>query len=532
MRSLLAEPGGVDAYIDMLASTHAETAHVSPAPRRRAPEDAEAAAETLRARLTNDERFAVRRREGRTHACSEGIGTRVTTVTTTRSRHAFVVSREAPGRMSRIAADFPQPETEASPATTEDATRGEAFRAGKKRHRKYIARISWGGEAFTTVFASRVAADPSFAERHAALERARASAAAARAKAVSVRARRRWRLAIFSALKRVTPSLARAIEAVEGMARRERFREAVAETARREREKERARYAWILDLPSPLDALPHRLRCALARKCRAFVASERESVWNAGDDGDFAVVITEGACALWDPEDPEDGNAATDATTEFESRTSGPRHVVSAEAVAARAAVSNTSLPPPRRARLRRRGFPTRRRAAAATLSVTSPRARYFAIPRSALIEVLNEDDAAARGRSTRAARAPPAPRAPPRATSFPKILTKDLFQLPKLPTGTTPPRTSHASRASHGGRLRQKLPRRRRVWRMPSPVRSARTRKRRVRLRRNRPRARRFFSPKRVARRETRFLFFSTRSPRTTPRRWRFWRHARGARA
>ena len=342
VRSLLAEPGGVDAYIDMLASTHAETARVSPAPRRRALEDAEAVAETLRA-LTNDERFAVRRREGRTHACSEGIGTRVTT---TRSRHAFVVTREAPGRMSRIAADFPKPETEASPATTEDATRGEAFRAGKKRHRKYIARISWGGEAFTTVFASRVAADPSFAERHAALERARALAAAARAKAVSARARRRWRLAIFSALKRVTPSQARAIEAVEGMARRERFREAVAETARREREKERARYAWILDLPSPLDALPHRLRCALARKCRAFVASERESVWNAGDDGDFAVVITEGTCALWDPDHPEDGNAATDATTEFESRTSGPRHVVSAEAVAARAAVSNTSPPP------------------------------------------------------------------------------------------------------------------------------------------------------------------------------------------
>ena len=67
------------------------------------------------------------------------------------------------------------------------------------------------------------------------------TAVAARAKAVSVRARRRWRLAIFSALKRVTPSQARAIEAVEGMARRERFREAVAETARREREKERAR---------------------------------------------------------------------------------------------------------------------------------------------------------------------------------------------------------------------------------------------------------------------------------------------------
>ena len=40
VRSLLAEPGGVDAYIDMLLRTHAETARPSPAPRRRAPEDA------------------------------------------------------------------------------------------------------------------------------------------------------------------------------------------------------------------------------------------------------------------------------------------------------------------------------------------------------------------------------------------------------------------------------------------------------------------------------------------------------------
>ena len=446
VRSLLAEPGGVDAYIDMLASTHAETARVSPAPRRRALEDAEAVAETLQA-LTNDERFAVRRREGRTHACSEGIGTRVTT---TRSRHAFVVTREAPGRMSRIAADFPKPETEASPATTEDATRGEAFRAGKKRHRKYIARISWGGEAFTTVFASRVAADPSFAERHAALERARASAVAARAKAVSARARRRWRLAIFSALKRVTPSQARAIEAVEGMARRERFREAVAETARREREKERARYAWILDLPSPLDALPHRLRCALARKCRAFVASERESVWNAGDDGDFAVVITEGTCALWDPDDPEDGNAATDATTEFESRTSGPRHVVSAEAVAARAAVSNTSPPPRPGARACAgvasllAGEPRR-----LTLSVTSPRARYFAIPRSALIEVLNEDDAA-RAREFRERRARVAGAARAAASD---IFSKDLDQR-SFPTSETSDWDDSASDVSRVSRV------------------------------------------------------------------------------
>ena len=404
VRSLLAEPGGVDAYIDRLASTHAETARVSPAPPRRALEDAEAVAETLEA-LTNDKatkRFTERRREG-------SIGTRVTT---TCSRRAFVVSREAPGRMSRIAADFPKPETEASPATTEDATRGEAFRAGKKsrvsRVARRIARISWGGEAFTTVFASRVAADPSFAERHAALERARASAVAARAKAVSARARRRWRLAIFSALKRVTPSQARAIEAVEGMARRERFREAVADAARRERETERARYAWILDAPSPLDALPHRLRCALARKCRAFVASERESVWNAGDDGDFAVVITEGTCALWDP---EDGNAATEAFfgeefEESETRTSGPRHVVSAEAVAARAAASGASPPPRPGARACAgvasllAGEPRR-----LTLSVTSRRARYFAIPRSALIEVLNEDDAA-RAREFRERRA------------------------------------------------------------------------------------------------------------------------------
>ena len=404
VRSLLAEPGGVDAYIDRLASTHAETARVSPAPPRRALEDAEAVAETLEA-LTNDKatkRFTERRREG-------SIGTRVTT---TCSRRAFVVSREAPGRMSRIAADFPKPETEASPATTEDATRGEAFRAGKKsrvsRVARRIARISWGGEAFTTVFASRVAADPSFAERHAALERARASAVAARAKAVSARARRRWRLAIFSALKRVTPSQARAIEAVEGMARRERFREAVADAARRERETERARYAWILDAPSPLDALPHRLRCALARKCRAFVASERESVWNAGDDGDFAVVITEGTCALWDP---EDGNAATEAFfgEEFEesaTRTSGPRHVVSAEAVAARAAASGASPPPRPGARACAgvasllAGEPRR-----LTLSVTSRRARYFAIPRGALIEVLNEDDAA-RAREFRERRA------------------------------------------------------------------------------------------------------------------------------
>jgi len=54
VRSLLAEPGGVDAYIDRLASTHSETARVSPAPPRRALEDAEAVAETLEA-LTNDE---------------------------------------------------------------------------------------------------------------------------------------------------------------------------------------------------------------------------------------------------------------------------------------------------------------------------------------------------------------------------------------------------------------------------------------------------------------------------------------------
>jgi Leucine-rich repeat (LRR) protein/CRP-like cAMP-binding protein len=433
VRSLLAEPGGVDAYIDRLASTHSETARVSPAPPRRALEDAEAVAETLEA-LTNDKRFTERRREG-------SIGTRVTT---TCSRRAFVVSREAPGRMSRIAADFPKPETEASPATTEDATRGEAFRAGKKsrvsRVARRIARISWGGEAFTTVFASRVAADPSFAERHAALERARASAVAARAKAVSARARRRWRLAIFSALKRVTPSQALAIEAVEGMARRERFREAVADAARRERETDRARYAWILDAPSPLDALPHRLRCALARKCRAFVASERESVWNAGDDGDFAVVITEGTCALWDP---EDGNAATDATTdgafeefeEFEesaTRTSGPRHVVSAETVSARAAASGVSPPPRPGARACAgvasllAGEPRR-----LTLSVTSRRARYFAIPRSALIEVLNEDDAA-RAREFRERRARVAGAARAAASD---IFSKDLFQ--RLPKGS-----------------------------------------------------------------------------------------------
>ena len=106
----------------------------------------------------------------------------------------------------------------------------------------------------------------------------------------------------------------------------------------------------------------------------------------------------------------------------------------------------------------------------------------------------------------------PRAPRARTAASSAASSSTGHLFRLPTsdFRLGRLRRRTSHASRASHGAG-EAKAPRRRRVWRMPSPVRSARTRKRRVRVRRNRPRARRFFSRRAAARRETRHLFFAS---------------------
>jgi hypothetical protein len=216
------------------------------------------------------------------------------------------VSREAPGRLTRL-------RSAVGSLTQKEKTRtNERNKTQTPRHRRLSVTC---GESRDAVFASRVACDARFAERLASLENARASAVAARARAVSQRARRSWCLAIFSVLKRLTSSQARAVEAVEGFARREAFRETVSDASRRAKDAERSKYAWILDAPSPLAALPHRLRCALARKCRAHVASQNETVWNAGDDGDFAVVVVEGACALVDDptdvEDVEDDDASS-----------------------------------------------------------------------------------------------------------------------------------------------------------------------------------------------------------------------------
>ena len=404
---MLAERNGVDTYVDRLASTHFDATRLSLFAKRRVLEDAAAAAETIR---------ALRREAYDSGEVSGAISAETSRRKKTR---AFFVSREAPGRLTRL--------------------RSAVGSLEKQKTKTNPRRLSWCGESRDAVFAHRVAFDPRFAERLAILENARASAVAARARAVSRRARRWWRLAIFSVLKRLASSQARAVEAVEGFARREAFRETVADASRRARDAERATYAWILDAPSPLDALPHRLRCALARKCRAHVASRNETVWNAGDDGDFAVVVVEGACALVDDstnvEDDDErarsvgARGSDDADVcfsddvserEFPERTWGPRLVVSAEYVLARARASGSE--PPARPGARAcagmasllTGDPRRR-----TLRVVGARARYYAIPRGALAEVLNEDDAA-RAREFRERRA--------RVAASARTAASDLF--------------------------------------------------------------------------------------------------------
>ena len=405
---MLAERNGVDTYVDRLASTHADTKRLSLFAKRRVLEDAAAAAETIRAlrREAYDSASVTRRFSGEVSAIA--ISAETSRGEETR-KNAFFVSREAPGRLTRL-------RSAVGSLTQKEKTRtNERNKTQTPRHRRLSVTC---GESRDAVFASRVACDARFAERLASLENARASAVAARARAVSQRARRSWRLAIFSVLKRLTSSQARAVEAVEGFARREAFRETVSDASRRAKDAERSKYAWILDAPSPLAALPHRLRCALARKCRAHVASQNETVWNAGDDGDFAVVVVEGACALVDDptdvEDVEDDDASSihardefgdaeyvaDAERasirEFPPRTWGPRLVVSAEYVLAQASASGSK--PPARPGARAcagtasllTGDPRR-----LTLRVIGARARYYAIPRRALAEVLNEDDAA-----------------------------------------------------------------------------------------------------------------------------------------
>ena len=282
-RRLLAEPGGVDAHIDMrrLRCTPRRRAHHGSA-LRRAPEDAEAAAETHRA-TTNDERFAV-------HVVARGQKLRVPKVSERASRpsrrrargtlSSSRARRRGGCRVSRSDSSLNH-EPSTSPRRTEEAPPAKRPLALKKRHRKYIARISWGGEAFTTVFASRVAADPSFAERHAAPRRAPPRWRRARRR--SPRARGAGGASPYSP-RQARHARRGADRSGGGQGASRAAREAVAETARREREKERARYAWILDLPSPLDALPHRLRCALARKMtdRVRRVLERERVKRGG----------------------------------------------------------------------------------------------------------------------------------------------------------------------------------------------------------------------------------------------------------
>ena len=108
-----------------------------------------------------------------------------------------------------------------------------------------------------------------------------------------------------------------------------------------------------------------------------------------------------------------------------------------------------TGPPPPRRARLCRRGFLLAGEPRRLTLSVTSPRARYFAIPRSALIEVLNEDDAA-RAREFRERRARVAGAARAAASD---IFSKDLDQR-SFPTSETSDWDDSASDVSRVSRV------------------------------------------------------------------------------
>jgi Leucine-rich repeat (LRR) protein len=553
---MLAERNGVDAYVDRLASTHADTTRLSLFAKRRVLEDAAAAAETIRAlrREAYDSASVTRRFSGEVSAIA--ISAETSRGEETR-KNAFFVSREAPGRLTRL-------RSAGGSLTQKEKTRtNERNKTQTPRHRRLSVTC---GESRDAVFASRVACDARFAERLASLENARASAVAARARAVSQRARRSWRLAIFSVLKRLTSSQARAVEAVEGFARREAFRETVSDASRRAKDAERSKYAWILDAPSPLAALPHRLRCALARKCRAHVASQNETVWNAGDDGDFAVVVVEGACALVDDptdvEDVEDDDASSihardefgdaeyvaDAERasirEFPPRTWGPRLVVSAEYVLAQASASGSK--PPARPGARAcagtasllTGDPRR-----LTLRVIGARARYYAIPRRALAEVLNEDDAARasefrerRARVAAAARTAACDlfasidqldvsrtRAPSLSGASSSVKSGDSASEKEQDVWTTPPRTCLASRASRASRSG---PPSAEIAETEARLAEAETAalEEHARASRLNPPARRratLYSPRRREERFTpRFRSSSTRSPRTTRRR------------
>ena len=350
------------------------------------------------------------------HFATAALDENVTVVSQNSNRHATTPTR---GGATRNSATSKQSSTTHNNSDKIQKNREEMYAArraefglkiGSRRYVKKIreSRVSWHAEDFDFLFAEQTAKNVNFPKRHLQIETERVERVSNRVKFISQRAKKRWRLAIFSVLKHITPNQAAAVEAVEGLARAELFLE-TAKLARAQSIKtEASKYQWILDLNEPFDVLPHRLLVALAKKSRAFVSSKHETIWRTGDPGDFAVVVVEGTCRLHNLEDDdEDETTGVDAiVSQLETDTmdgkkgrrtgsqTGPRGVLSGSAVVA--ACERRNVEPPKKPgsfacagiSSLLTGDPRRLK-----VTVTSDRARYMSITRAALSEVLHEDD-------------------------------------------------------------------------------------------------------------------------------------------
>lgn len=113
----------------------------------------------------------------------------------------------------------------------------------------------------------------------------------ARKAAAAARARTRWGTAIFSKMKGTNDVK----EAAAKLQRRDQLLDAIKRATEEKARRDEEEFRWIHDVEL-LRFIPFRLRCQLARSCRAVRCTRGERVYAEGDDGDTAFIVVEGRC--------------------------------------------------------------------------------------------------------------------------------------------------------------------------------------------------------------------------------------------
>ena len=111
----------------------------------------------------------------------------------------------------------------------------------------------------------------------------------ARKAAAAARARTRWGAAIFSKMKGTNDVK----EAAAKLQRRDQLLDAIKRATEEKARRDEEEFRWIHDVEL-LRFIPFRLRCQLARSCRAVRCTRGERVYAEGDDGDTAFIVVEG----------------------------------------------------------------------------------------------------------------------------------------------------------------------------------------------------------------------------------------------